>query len=943
MNPSFYGALEATFRGSRDLIKSRLRVYLPFIEPLLALDTDGVAVDLGCGRGEWLELLQAAGIAAHGVDRDEQSAADCRSRGLQVNTHDALAFLEELPTSSRLVVSGIHVAEHLAFSALMELVRQAHRVLKPGGLLILESPNPENLVVATSSFYLDPTHQKILPPALLQFVLQHQGFERVKVLRLQESPDVSAAAKSRLWSVLVGVSPDYAVVGQKGGPQEMLDAVTPAFSREYGLSLEALAAQYDQEVEARYARVESQAAAAQRDLETTREELDRLLVVHQRHLQLAQTQYQQLQMLLSSKSWRVSAPLRWIDTAVRTSTPPLKRQGQFLLQRAAARAHRHPRIERAAKAVLARVPALESRLKAGLASQASISHAIPDHLAQLSPRARQIYADLKAAAARSTARGRPCISQPKAAVVEPRPGDRPRLAFVSPLPPERTGIADYSAELLPALASYYDIDIVVAQAKVEPWAHQHGRVRDASWLLAHADQVDRVLYHFGNSPFHAYMLPLLRDIPGTVVLHDFFLSGLMAWLELQGGVPRAWDEALYLSHGLRAVRERHLDPQSALCNYPVNLQIVQRAEGLIVHSDYSRRLAQQWCGDAFMQTVDVIPMLRSLADPEDKAAARRHLGIDERDFVVCSFGFLNWTKLNHRLLSCWLASDLARDRHCRLVFVGENQRDEYGLRLLSTIRANGSAGRIRITGFASPRLYRQYLAAADVAVQLRTSSRGETSAAVLDCMTHAVPLVVNANGSMAEVSRDAVWMLPDAFEDEALRGALEALWRDPEKRRALGEHGQEVARTRHAPAQVAHRYAETIESFHHRATRGAAARILESAAELPAIPEEADFARLAKALARELPTPGAVPRATTSRLASSVSPVPCCSLSSKTRPQATERNRSTSARLVESGTIATLAATRLACWAVLRTDSPTSGWFPRRVTSCSCWTSPGTR
>jgi glycosyltransferase involved in cell wall biosynthesis/SAM-dependent methyltransferase len=861
MTPSFYTALETTFRGSRDLIKSRLRVYLPFIEPLLALDADGLAVDLGCGRGEWLELLREAGFAAQGVDRNEQSTADCRARGLQVTTHDAVAFLEELPTSSRLLVSGFHVAEHLAFATLMELVQEAHRVLKPGGLLILECPNPENLVVATSSFYLDPTHQKILPPALLEFVLHFQGFERVKALRLQESPDVSTTAKSRLWSVLVGVSPDYAMVGQKGGSPEMLDAVTPAFSREYGLSLEALAAQYDQRIEARDARVESQAAAVQRDLEAAREELDRLVQDSQRQLQLVQAQHLELQALLNSKSWRVSAPLRWIDAAVRTSTPRLKRQGKFLLQRAAAHAHRHPRIARAARTVFARIPGFESRLEAGLTSQASTPPAIPDHLAQLSPRARQIYADLKAAVARSTAsRERRQISAPSAALAEPRPDHRLRLAFVSPLPPERTGIADYSAELLPALASYYDIDIVVAQPSVEPGVHQHGRVRDASWLLAHADQVDRVLYHFGNSPFHAYMLPLLRAVPGTVVLHDFFLSGLMAWLEFQGGGPRAWDEALYFSHGLRAVRERHLDTQSALRNYPVNLQIVQRAEGLIVHSDYSRRLAQEWCGDALMQTVDVIPMLRSPADAHDKAAARRRLGIDERDFLVCSFGFLNWTKLNHRLLSSWSASDLARDRHCRLVFVGENQGDEYGRRLLGTIRSNGVAGRIHITGFASPQVYREYLAAADVAVQLRTSSRGETSAAVLDCMNHALALVVNANGAMAELSPDAVWMLPDAFEDEALRGALETLWREPEKRRALGEHGQELVRTRHAPAEIARRYAETIECFHRRAFSGTAARILESAAALPAIPEEADFARLASALARELPTPGALPR-----------------------------------------------------------------------------------
>lgn len=169
MNDGFYHAFEERFRGSRDLIKSRLRVYLPFVEPLRGLNKDAKAVDLGCGRGEWLELLQELKFDAQGVDLDDGMLKICREVGLKVQTIDAIAFLKKLPDASHVVISGFHIVEHIQFIDLQVLVQEALRVLMPGGILILETPNPENIIVGTSSFYLDPTHQRPIPPQLLSF------------------------------------------------------------------------------------------------------------------------------------------------------------------------------------------------------------------------------------------------------------------------------------------------------------------------------------------------------------------------------------------------------------------------------------------------------------------------------------------------------------------------------------------------------------------------------------------------------------------------------------------------------------------------------------------------------------------------------------------------------------------------------------------------------
>jgi O-antigen chain-terminating methyltransferase len=243
----FYQVLEDRYRGSRELIRSRLQVYLPFVEPLKTLDDAQAAVDLGCGRGEWLELLQQHGFRATGVDLNDLMIAGCRDRNLVAIRADSVDHLKTLPADRQGLVSAIHLVEHLDFADLQQLVTEAHRVLMPGGLLILETPNPENLIVATSSFYLDPTHRRPLPEGLLRLVVEYAGFRRVKTLYLQEDPALATAWWIGLHDVLAGVSPDYAVVAQKAAADEVLGRFDRLFSKSYGIGLHALAKRYDRQ------------------------------------------------------------------------------------------------------------------------------------------------------------------------------------------------------------------------------------------------------------------------------------------------------------------------------------------------------------------------------------------------------------------------------------------------------------------------------------------------------------------------------------------------------------------------------------------------------------------------------------------------------------------------------------------------------------------------
>ncbi|CAN7213031.1 glycosyltransferase [Variovorax paradoxus] len=435
---------------------------------------------------------------------------------------------------------------------------------------------------------------------------------------------------------------------------------------------------------------------------------------------------------------------------------------------------------------------------------------------------------------------------------------RPRLAYVSPLPPERSGIANYSAELLPELAKFYDIELITDLKAVDT-REMPGSfpLRTVEWFRRNASAFDRVLYHFGNSEFHQHMFGLLQDVPGVVVLHDFYLSGVQAHREIVGREAFNWTHALYESHGYRAAVDRFKAADSAeiIFKYPCNFDVLRLALGVIVHSPYSIELATNWFGAALADKWALIPHLRVVPESIESARtrARNELGLRPDDFLVCAFGLLGPTKLNHRLHEAWMQSSLAQDPRCKLVFVGENDKGAYGQRLELAIAQDQGQSGVSITGWADSETFQRYLSAADVAVQLRALSRGETSGTVLDAMSRGVPTVVNANGSMAFLPSDAVTMLRDEFADNELIGALERLRQSPEVARALGLGGKHLIETVHAPAACAQAYSNAIESFATRSEHGRTG-LIRSIASDPQHSENG-LIEIARCIAQALPLP----------------------------------------------------------------------------------------
>ncbi|WP_343728800.1 class I SAM-dependent methyltransferase [Duganella sp.] len=443
---SFYRAFEDRYRGSRATITQRLRAYQPFVAPLA--EAGGAdALDLGCGRGEWLELLGEYGLRARGVDLDDGMLAACRERGLQVETRDALAALRAAPADSLALVSAFHLVEHIPFDMVRALIAEALRALRPGGLLILETPNPENLVVGASSFYMDPSHLRPIPPPLLAFAAEHAGFARHQIVRLQEAAQLHTAARIGMISVLEGPSPDYSVVAQKAAPAAQMAVLDAAFATEYGIALAPLAQRYDQQLahdnaelhhalgrqaerlDAAHARHQAdQADNAQRvrQLEQQQQQLAQLhqqlaqrlqqtaehLHETQQHLHHASVLLQETTQkadamgklateLLASTSWRITAPLRAAVTFGQRARGWAKRQARSAVLAGGRWVLRHPRIKRVLRALLTRLaPRLQARLMRSML-QASAATPVPlrqEEAGMLSPRAARAYQELTRAA-----------------------------------------------------------------------------------------------------------------------------------------------------------------------------------------------------------------------------------------------------------------------------------------------------------------------------------------------------------------------------------------------------------------------------------------------------------------------------------------------------------------------------------------------------------------
>jgi glycosyltransferase involved in cell wall biosynthesis len=414
---------------------------------------------------------------------------------------------------------------------------------------------------------------------------------------------------------------------------------------------------------------------------------------------------------------------------------------------------------------------------------------------------------------------------------------RPRIAVFSPLPPKKSGIADYTAALCEALQPTYTIDLYHEAGYVPEPALADGDFACCDARLFARQAVARnyhaVLYQMGNSRYHHFMYEAMLAHPGLVTLHDFCLAGFYLSYSFLKDRDRDFIRAELLRWypDQAAAIAQVLDPSQtdwevigSACaerGWTLNRTILASALRTVVHSP--------WCLEQIRaaapreaRRVDVIPLGRrvgSLASARERAAIRARLGLPHEALVVASFGFINRDKLCVEALRAFRPVADA-DPSALFVFAGE-ETDAGAARRESQVL--GLEDRVRFLGRQPAADYADLIRATDIGINLRRPpTNGETSAALLDLLAAGVATIVTDVATFGDypnaVVRKVRW---DARGQKTLGQVLLELARDPGARQALGVRAWNHVRSHHEWSRVAERYVDAIERCHSDAIRAA--------------------------------------------------------------------------------------------------------------------------
>lgn len=217
----FYIDFENKFRGTEEEIYERLMVYVPHLKNTPVNFGRYPALDIGCGRGEMLKIMTDNHIKCVGIDLNKSMIEHAIASGYEAKQVDALEYLMTLKSSSIGAITGIHIVEHIPFDVLLTIFQECYRVLRPGGIMIFETPNPESIHVGSFSFYFDPSHLHPIPPDILAFSAENRGFDKVDILRLHPMRSDYNKLPGKYDARLVEIvnrfygPQDYSIVAQK--------------------------------------------------------------------------------------------------------------------------------------------------------------------------------------------------------------------------------------------------------------------------------------------------------------------------------------------------------------------------------------------------------------------------------------------------------------------------------------------------------------------------------------------------------------------------------------------------------------------------------------------------------------------------------------------------------------------------------------------------------
>ena len=390
---------------------------------------------------------------------------------------------------------------------------------------------------------------------------------------------------------------------------------------------------------------------------------------------------------------------------------------------------------------------------------------------------------------------------------------RLRIAYFSPLPPMKSGIATYSANLLPHLTRHADLTLFAADAaQVDQNLQRQFTVREIdSFAGLWVEDVDICLYQMGNNTrYHEKIYTALRRFPGMVMLHDVNLHSFFGEIFLKRNRLAAYTREIgygYGRSGINQARQAHAGNQPyAIQHYPLFDRVVQSSLGVAIHSHYAREIVYGRCPQI---PAVYIPHLQANLLPQlpPPNAAKKELGLAQESILLSSFGYMAPSKRIEVTLRAF--ANLSRQFPQVIYALVGAMIEGYNLR--SLITELNLENRVKIIGYAGETTFQTYLAATDIGINLRYPSLGETSGTLLRLMGAAKPALVSNVDAFAELPENTCLKIDvDDEEQTQLEAALHALITDEGQRRQIGVQAHKFIQKECDPAVVADRYIRFI-------------------------------------------------------------------------------------------------------------------------------------
>ena len=392
---------------------------------------------------------------------------------------------------------------------------------------------------------------------------------------------------------------------------------------------------------------------------------------------------------------------------------------------------------------------------------------------------------------------------------------KPRIAFFSPLPPRKSGIADYNASMIPFLSKFWEIDFFIDNYScTEPYLTSNYKIfsYEDFEVQNQIKNYDTIIYHFGNSDNHIYMFDMLNKHPGIVILHDVYLSGVIYWMTARIGKLEEFVKEVIYSHGEKGQKlvekaKKNLIPWDKLIwDLQINKRVLDNSSHVIVHSNWDKNNILQLYPE-LDKKISVVPHFCRLSFFENKEIYKTKLGFSSDQFLICTFGFVVPTKKIETILK-QIKSELSKKPNWKYVIVGDIE-DRYAQIIKKMVDSYKISKNVVFTGFIDDKIYSDFLKACDIAIQLRKDIRGGGSGTISRALGAGIPTIISDMGPFSEFPDEVVIKLKPKNEAE-LGTILNDYYENSKKRENLGKKAKDFAISNLSCTTCAEMYANEI-------------------------------------------------------------------------------------------------------------------------------------